>query len=267
MTTTGLAHDREFVVVRLEAGRATALTQRKTPQLALIAPDLPSAEGLTLHKAGMRSVSVEVTSSGTTYDIDCPGVWDDSAQGVDQGDRAAAWLDDALGEQGLRLARFTGRRPTPLPEKYGDGRTRFSDGFSMLLTSEASLDDLAARTGLGRFCERMRPNVVVDGCAAFEEDTWRSLWWRRGGAEARLLLPKPCARCTIPRVDPATGVPGPDPVAKMKAYRSGRALEAQALPHGDHYQSHRGEIFFGQNVNVACSGEVVLRVGDAVVPA
>lgn len=267
MTATGLEHDREFVVIRVEAGRATALTLRKTPQLALIAPEMPSAEGLTLHKAGMRSLSVGVKSSGTTYDIGCPDVWDDSAQGVDQGDEAAAWLCEALGEQGLRLARFTGQRPTPFPEKYGDGLTRFSDGFSMLLTSEASLGDLAARTGLGRFCERMRPNVVVDGCAAFEEDTWRSLRWRRGAAEAKIVLPKPCARCTIPRVDPETGVPGPDPVASMKAYRSGRALKGAALPHDDHYQSHGGTVFFGQNANAACSGEVVLRVGDAVIPA
>merc|ERR1740120_595616 len=103
----------------------------------------------------MRSLSVEIKESGTIddfYDITCPDIWDDSAQGLDQGDEAAAWLCEALGEQGLRLARFAGHRPTPLPEKYGDGSTRFSDGFSMLLTSEASLDDLAARTGLGRLC-------------------------------------------------------------------------------------------------------------------
>merc|ERR1712039_326684 len=106
----------------------------------------------------------------------------------------------------------------------------------MLLVSEASLADVSVRSGLDNMSERMRPNVVVTGCGAFEEDTWSSLLWQRDSASARLLLPKPCARCCIPRVEPRTGVLGPDPLRVMKAYRSGRELMKTTSPHKTHYE-------------------------------
>merc|ERR1712232_133528 len=114
--------------------------------------------------------------------------------------------------------------------------------------------------------ERMRPNIVVTGCCAYEEDTWSALLWERGGSAAELHLPKPCARCTIPRVDPTTGVRGKDPLPTMKPYRSGRALLKDAVRHKDHYEQNKGEIFFGQNVNALVSGDILLRVGDALRP-
>merc|ERR1712232_1186520 len=113
----------------------------------------------------------------------------------------------------------------------------------------------------------MRPNIVVTGCNAYDEDTWSALLWERGGTTAELRLPKPCARCTIPRVDPTTGVPGADPLPKMKPYRSGRALLKNAVRHKNHYEKNLGEIFFGQNVNALVSGDIFLRVGDLLKPS
>jgi uncharacterized protein YcbX len=47
---------------------------------------------------------------------------------------------------------------------------------------------------------RFRPNVVVTGSAAFAEDGWRALAF----GENRLALVKPCSRCVIPTINPAT---------------------------------------------------------------
>lgn len=266
LTPAGLEHDREYAIVRVAPGKKpTALTQRDYSMLALIEPDMPTAEGITIHKRGMRSIHVPRARGGRIHHFG-HNVWWDTVQGEDQGDSAAMWLREALDMDGLYLVRFVGSRPSPEPEKFGQGFTQFSDGFGMLLASEASLDELGRRTGLRRMADRMRPNITVTGCSAYEEDTWSAILWEERGCTAELKLPKPCSRCTIPRVDPSTGIPGPDPLTLMKPYRSGRALFNDATRHKSHYQAHKGEIFFGQNVNVVLSSNVELRVGDVVAP-
>merc|ERR1712125_95029 len=115
-----------------------------------------------------------------------------------------------------------GPRATPSPAKYGEGLTRFSDGFSLLLTSEASVDQLM-------------------------EETWQEVVV--AGGLVTLRLPKPCSRCTIPRVHPFTGEIGPDPLSVLKRYRSGRALQETTSAHQAYYAGHLGDIFFGQNAN------------------
>ena len=53
-------------------------------------------------------------------------------------------------------------------------QTRFADGYPLLLIGQASLDDLNARlVAAGRHplqMDRFRPNLVVDGLDACEED-------------------------------------------------------------------------------------------------
>lgn len=265
LTAEGLAHDREYAVIKVTEGKVKALTQREVPLLVTIAPDMPTASGIVVHKAGMRSLVVPTCSDvGAIYSITSHEWWD-VVRGEDQGDEAAAWFCEALNDSDIRLVRFTGSRPTPEPERFGEGLTLFSDGFGLLLTSEASLADLGHRTGLSHCGERMRTNIVVTGCRAYEEDRWKVLLWQSGTSWAKMLLPKPCARCTIPRVDPTTGIPGLDPLRTMKPYRSGRELLKEATPHKAHYEKNKGDIFFGQNVNTVASGDVVLRVGDALV--
>ena len=53
---------------------------------------------------------------------------------------------------------------------------------------------------------RFRPNIVVSGCEAFAEDTWKKI--AINGIE--FDVSKPCSRCVIPTIDPATAVKQPD---------------------------------------------------------
>jgi len=181
------------------------------------------------------------------------------------GDDAASWLSEALHRPNVRLVRFSGVRPSPEPAKYGPGTTRFSDGFSMLLASEASLAHFERQTDLKQATRRTRPNIVVKACTVHEEDTWPRLFWRSGKASAELRLVKPCARCTIPRVNPDTGAVGPDPMKALRGYRAGKELAKQATAHQAHYESNRGEVFLGQNViPVLSQPSVILRLGDSL---
>jgi uncharacterized protein YcbX len=55
---------------------------------------------------------------------------------------------------------------------------------------------------------RFRPNLVLGGLDANGEDHLDEIVFAASEGPVRLKLVKPCVRCSIPDVDPATGVAG-----------------------------------------------------------
>jgi uncharacterized protein YcbX len=68
--------------------------------------------------------------------------------------------------------------------------------------------------------ERFRPNLVLDGLDAHGEDFLDTLHFPTPEGEVVLKLVKPCTRCSIPSVDPATGVQGHEPGDTLAGYRA-----------------------------------------------
>ena len=170
----GLAFDREWMVVD---GDGRFVTQREVPRLALVEPSL-TATALELEAPGSGRLAVPLESDGATRPVT---VWRDSFPAVDQGDEAAAWLSSAL-QRPLRLVRFDLAVRRYCNETYaGDSgaHTSFADAYPLLILSEASLADLNARlVAKGHAAlpmNRFRPNLVVKGCEAFAEDTWKRI--------------------------------------------------------------------------------------------
>src|SRR5206468_857028 len=132
-------------------------------------------------------------------------VWNDTVKAYDCDDTVAAWFSNAVGAP-CRLARFHPHAKRLANAKWTGGAeapTLFSDGFPMLLISEASLDDLNQKlTAQGRDAlpmNRFRSNLVINGIEAFEEDYAETL----AIGDAVLKPVKPCARCSMPAVDQA----------------------------------------------------------------
>jgi uncharacterized protein YcbX len=76
----------------------------------------------------------------------------------------------------------------------------FSDGAAIHVTAEASLDDLHPRLeGERAVMEKFRPNIVVDGTTAWDEDFWGQL--EITGAGIKIILTSNCARCMSINVD------------------------------------------------------------------
>jgi hypothetical protein len=117
----------------------------------------------------------------------------------------------------------------------------FTDGFPFLLISEASLQDLNKRLDEPVPMNRFRPNLVVSGCEAFAEDSWRQI--RIGSISFNVV--KPCERCVITTVDQALGIRGKEPLQTLSQYRR-----------------QNGKILFGQNLIHTSLG--ALQVGDSV---
>lgn len=153
---------------------------------------------------------------------------------VDCGDEAAAWLRKAVvnreihGEAtavaDLRLAFYpreaTDREKVPVLTAGTQGI--YSDMTSYHVLTTASLAALNAKLAQPVSWRNFRPNFVVDGPAAFEEDAWT--WLRVGDAVFKVEMP--CGRCLLTTVNPDTAVKDPD-CEPLKTLRSIRAPNAE----------------------------------------
>jgi uncharacterized protein YcbX len=175
---------------------------------------------------------------------------------LDCGDLAADWFAAAIGtREPIRLVRFDHDVVRPTSVKWTGGlpsQTRFADGYPLLLIGQASLDDLNARLlAQGRAAlpmDRFRPNLVVEGLEAFEEDYVAELRSASAAGAVGIQPVKPCARCPIPSIDQATGVPGPDPLDILQTYRANPRLD--------------GAVCMGMNCIVTSGAGSSLAVGQ-----
>jgi len=257
LTDTGLLYDRAWMVVDSEGD---FVTQRELPRMALIQPSFKLGQ-LMLRAPGMLALHLALDAAEAPAKV---RVWGDEVMACDMGDVAAQWFSDFLGPgapadlKRLRLARFdpeVKRRCDPAWTADREALTHFSDGFSLLVTSQASLDALNARLVEAGHAAvtmaRFRPNIVLGGVEPHDEDrvgTWSIA--TDDGHRARLENAKPCGRCPIPNIDPVTAIPSPDVGDMLQTYRKDRRLG--------------GAITFGMNAIVVEGDGQMLRVGQAV---
>ncbi len=256
LTTAGLAvdavYDREWMVVD-EHGQF--LTQREHPRMARITPRL-KADTLELRAPGMLRLEIPLGLPAPEHEQTCQvTIWDDSVLAYQSDAVTDAWFSAAIGTA-CRLVRFHPSAGRLASAKWTGGveaPTLFSDGYPVLLTGTASLADLNARLeAAGRApipMNRFRPNVVIAGIDAFEEDFADHFAF---GA-ARLKPVKPCGRCPIPSVDQASGALGPDPLDILRTYRT-RAVMDDAICFGMNCIVTEGDgerLYVGQPVSFA----------------
>jgi uncharacterized protein YcbX len=240
----GLVGDRRFLVVD-ETGRF--LTQRTLPRMALIRTAL-SSESLHLTLPGHGDVTIPLASDPTAP-LRTVSIWrSEGLLAEDAGDAAAAWLSTTLATR-CRLVRIgpAFRRPVLKASAAAGDHVTFADACPFLIVSDASLADLndrlAARGEEPLPMNRFRPNLVVSGCAPYEEDTWPRIRigdviFRSGG---------PCARCVMTTTDQETAERSKEPLRTLATYRRDA---------GD-----PTDVNFGQNlINETKTG--ALRVGD-----
>lgn len=253
LTSAGLTsehiYDREWMVVDPQG---EFLTQREHPRLALITPRI-KADVLELRAPGMLRLEIPLGLSdpdqAPTVEV---RVWDDMVNAYDCDDITATWFSQAIGVS-CRLVRFHPHAKRFANSEWTRGveaPTLFADGYPLLIISQASLQDLNLKLqAQGRDAlpmNRFRPNLVIDGIEAFEEDYAESI-----STDGVTLKPvKPCSRCPTPSVDQATGLVGADPLDILQSYRADPRLD--------------GAITFGMNAIVLEGEGQILRVGQQV---
>lgn len=248
LTETGLDLDRAWMVVD---DKGEFLSQREEPRMALIRVQLKQLE-VVLRAPGMLALHLTIDT------VDSPRrvrVWDDEVDAWDMGAVAAQWFTDFL-QRPCRLVRFDPevRRVASLKWTGGiEALNQFADGFPLLVTSEGSIAELNRRLAESGHApvgvERFRPNIVLAGLEAQDEDRLDTL---RIAADREVVIRpvKPCVRCSIPDIDPATGESSPEVGATLRTYRSNDVMD--------------GAITFAMNAIVLEGLDATLRVGQEV---
>lgn len=235
----GLVGDREWMVV---APDGRFLTQRTHPLLASVRPE--RRDGLLrLHCRDLAPLELPADGDDA-WPRRRVRIWSDEVEAASAGAQAREWLHAALGVEAelVRSGDYTLRQPAGPWTAGRDVPVAFPDGYPLLVCNAASLEDLNARLPAPLPMTRFRPNLVVEGLSAHEEDAVEAL--RFGDCELRLV--KPCTRCSTTAVDQERGVPAASPLEALKAYRWDRAL--------------RG-VTFGQNAVIEAGRGLRLEAG------
>lgn len=218
---TGLQWDRNWMFVD-EANRF--LSQRECPGLALV--DVRVADDhLVFSAAGHPDLRCPIESGTERRRVT---IWRDTpVAGVSSVD-TRDWLGRVTGVRGQLVRGIAGdeRRCDPAFTGADVGNAFFADAYSLLVANVASLAALNERLPEALPMNRFRPNLVVEGAGAFEED---HMTWLRAGPLA-LKCVKPCTRCIVTTTDQRTGARrGEEPLRTLRRFRWLPALKGVAF--------------------------------------
>jgi uncharacterized protein YcbX len=242
----GLVHDRRYMIVD-EHDRFVTL--RTEPRLALVALAIePDAYVVSVPGEAPLRIPHELTLADITSDVGAGEpvarrvtVWNDTVDAIAH-PGASALFTRYLGRP-ARLVHMQGATQRPVNPARGlpTDRLAFTDAFPLLLVARESVDDLSAHVGASMAIERFRPNLVIRGGAAYDEDRFAEI--RIG--DVSLRGPKACDRCVATTVDPLTASTSREPMATLARVRRAN-----------------GKVWFGMNLIHSETGR--LRVDDHV---
>ena len=227
----GLSFDRRFVVATPSGEFITARTE---PRLCLIQANL-TATGLNITAPDMPILSIEYAKLSNNYQK--VTVWESIINGQQSAEHYNLWFSRYLNKPCQLL--FFGEKSERFV-KNKNSQVGFADGYPLLLISQQSLNNLNKRLSKKNAVTmpQFRPNIVVDGCEEFEEDSWSHI--RIG--EVEFEITKPCSRCVFTTINPITGDmhSQQEPLKTLKTFR----------------QVEDGEVMFGQNLVPLNQGQI-----------
>ncbi len=207
---SGPVRDRRWMLVDDDG---LLLSQRRLPKMALLSPHF---EGDDLVVEAPKMPPLVIRSWSGDGEWVSVRIWLDQLQLPHPDPEYSRWFSSFLG-QSCRLVHLphTVTRGVEPPYDSPPWQVSLADAYPVLVIGQASLDLLNERLRTPVDIQRFRPNLVVTGAPAHAEDRWRRV--RIG--EVELAVVKPCARCSIPLVDPLTAERGVEPLQTLARYR------------------------------------------------
>ncbi|KAF8793675.1 mitochondrial amidoxime reducing component 2-like isoform X2 [Argiope bruennichi] len=219
--------DRSFMLIDNEG---VLMSQKKGPTLALLDVQI-DGKTLTITTPSGEKLNVEIKDSPGANDKIVPcRIVHDITKAVDCGNEAASFFQSYLNTPGVRLVRYfpklikreykpkgTGK-PFELELRKDNPHLSFQNYTAFHLVSKPSVEDLNSKLQNKTVSEQnFRPNILVDDCKPYAEDSWNYIKFSSGSIICNLTLFK---RCLITTNDPNTGVLHvKEPLATLKKYR------------------------------------------------
>lgn len=246
LTKKGPKFDRLWMLVD-ENGLLISQRTKGCEKLALVTPQVDNIKA-RFSAPGMDDLALDV--SDYDYTLVDALIHGNDCKGYDAGKKAEQWFQEYLGID-CKLLVYNNNEPRGVDPEYGapGDEVSFADGMPLLVTSMSSLNSLSQHfpENINIGMDRFRPNIVIEGIDAFEEDVIHHL--RIGDVELEFV--KPCARCILTTVDQQSGEKntGNEPVTTLTKTRRGMGGGLKG-------------VFFGQNAIPRALGTV--NIGDKV---
>ncbi|XP_061174331.1 mitochondrial amidoxime-reducing component 1-like [Saccostrea echinata] len=214
--------DRTWVIVSPDGGY---VTQRQEPKMALIKIRL-QGNILILEAPGMPTLELPTKPQTIRSQVGNVKIKVDTTEFLDCGEKSATWINKYLGRQGLKIGfsapdlhkrdAITAEKLWKHNAKKGD-MLAFSDYSSYMLMSAKSMDVLNSKLKKPVYILNFRPNFVVEGCEAFDEEHWSEV--KIGNVKFRNI--DDCTRCLLTTVDPYTGEKSKEeePLKTLRTFR------------------------------------------------
>ncbi|MBG88683.1 MAG: hypothetical protein CMO80_17525 [Verrucomicrobiales bacterium] len=259
LSITGLPSDRRWMLVD---DKNRFVSQRQLPEMALmtISEDESGIEVSYTNQSPLRVT--EPPAGAETFRATMHRNYD-TLEVVSAGNEAAEWFTRCFEhtEIGpLRLVRLRDDFQRAIPDRpeAPNQHVLLSDGYPFLIASESSLSHLNERlnreSGSQIQMNRFRPNIVISGSQAWEEmESGLALENEPGTIRFRLV--KPCQRCSIPQMDPATGQTdfGPEFHRVLKEIDNAREQPLNCFGHNAVLEQGDGEsLAVGQPLQLKC---------------
>ena len=212
---TGIRNDRTVVAVN---DKNIAITGREFPRLTAISASI-HGDMLQLSDNGKNTIEVALPtmeSGKTTFRL-----FRNDAVGLDMGTIASDWLSNLL-QTSCRLISIKDNF-RPIEPKHGGrkgDRFGYADASPIHLVSEESLHILNSRLDKKVTPLHFRPNLVVKGLEAFEEDNWNTVTIN----DCEFEVHHKCKRCIFTTIDPITSSKNEniEPLSTLAKFRKER---------------------------------------------
>lgn len=237
ITTRGLEHDREFMLVD-ENGQF--ISQRTYPQLNQL--ELTQEKDTFLVKDKRNTEQIRIPITITSGDLISVEIWDDTCKSIASSQEVNQWFSNFLNTT-CRLVFMPKTSNRQVDTDYApiNTSTTFTDGFPFLIIGQASLDFLNDKLDTEVDIQRFRPNFVFTEGQPHDEDSWEE--FKIGNAHFKRV--KPCARCVVTTINLDTSKPGKEPLKTLSTYRR-----------------QDNKIYFGQNL-ICLQGDII-KTGDLI---
>ncbi len=247
VTSKGLQYDRRWMLVD-HLGKF--ITAREYPQLILLQPVLKIennvlVELLIIEKFTRKLIATIIKPENPIGKIIETNVWGSDVQVTEVDTNISKILSEYL-QIPLYFVYQQDKQIRPIDPKYATDildETSLSDGYPILIVSEESLAFVQEKSGEKIEMERFRPNIVVNGLAAFEEDNLKAFWIN----DATFLGVKPCSRCVLTTISPQDLKKSSEPLKTLAKYRK-----------------FGNKLLFGQNLIIKKQGTIA--VGNTIEP-
>lgn len=216
--------DRCYMLI---SGDGFICSQRVEPSMVLLKPSIC---GNKLHISGPEmddTLVLDLKPSFSSNDkmISCR-IFTEEAPAYDCGDEASAWFQKYLKRPDVRLV-YTAEgkkkrkviRDNKFTKKIREKTAiSFQDFAPFHVLSQKSIDDLNSNLKETQISvNNFRPNILIDGCNAFDEDKWQYVKFSSGAEICHLV---PCGRCVLTTNNPETGIKtDKDPLVTLRTYR------------------------------------------------